>query len=113
MGRSPIGKGSDGAEFDGLGQAGHRISGGEKLMCDVAVKSGIGDGFSNRWVVNFLGLVDLVAARIASGVVMAEILVVVLDGANDVSFHDLHVVDVVEQFEMVACDLFAQFDAPG
>ena len=53
------------------------------------------------------------AARIASGVVMAEILVVVLDGANDVSFHDLHVVDVVEQFEMVASDLFAQFDAPG
>ena len=44
---------------------------------------------------------------------MAEILVVVLDRANDISFHDLHVVDVVEQFEMVACDLFAQFDAPG
>jgi hypothetical protein len=35
-----------------------------------------------------------------SRMVMSKELVIVLDGANDIAFIDLHVINVVEQFEI-------------
>ena len=45
--------------------------------------------------------------------VMREVVVVLPDGADDVALHDLHVVDVVEEFEVVRAHAIAEFDAPG
>ena len=44
--------------------------------------------------------------------VMAKILVVLFDGGNNVTFHDLHVVDVVEQFQVGVSHFFKQLHAP-
>ena len=37
---------------------------------------------------------------------------IVTDGANDVALHDLHVINVVEEFESITADRLAEFDAP-
>ena len=52
------------------------------------------------------------ATRITAGVIMPKVLVILLYRSNDVPFHDLHMVDVVEQFKIIAGDFFAEFDAP-
>ena len=38
------------------------------------------------------------APRVPGGVEMPDILNVLADGADDIAFHDLHVVDVIKQF---------------
>ena len=45
--------------------------------------------------------------------VMTEVLMVLLNGTDDVPLHDLHMVDVVKKFEMVGTNFFAQLDAPS
>jgi hypothetical protein len=39
--------------------------------------------------------------------------VVLTDRGDQFAFHDLHVVDVEEQFEVLGTDPFAEFDTPG
>ena len=104
---NPTGKRSDRAELDGLSQALHGIPGREKLMGDETVETGLSDRLGNGWIIDLLGMVDFVSTGVTSGVVVSEVLMVVLDRADDIPFHDLHVVDVVEEFEMIASDLFA------
>lgn len=58
-------------------------------------------------------MVDLVATRVASGVIVADVLVKLADGADDVAFHDLHVVDVVKELEMWVCEPFTQGGSPS
>ncbi len=76
-------------------------------MGDETVETGLSDRLGNGWIIDLLGMVDFVSTGVASGVVVSEVLMVVLDRADDISLHDLHVVDVIEQFEMIASDLFA------
>ena len=71
----------------------------DELLGNVALKPSFNDGLANGRVIEFLSVVDLVSARIAAGMIVAEILVALLDGSNDVAFHDLHVINIVEQFE--------------
>ena len=82
-------------------------------MGDEAGEAGVDDGLDDGWVVQFLSVVDLVAAGDAGGVVVGNELVVVTDGGDDVSFHDLHVVDVVEEFEARRVEFLADGAAEG
>ena len=82
-------------------------------MGEESLVARVGDGFGDRGIEEFLGVVEFVASWVASGVVVAEVLMIVFDGADDVAFHDLHVVDVVEQFEVIAADLFDQLNPPA
>ena len=56
---------------------------------------------------------EFVPPRITGGVVVADVGGVVLQRADDVPFHDLHVVDIVEEFEAFGADLLAEFHAPS
>src|SRR5882724_4415031 len=60
-------------------------------------EAGIGDGRCDGAPVELLRAVQLVAAGHAPGVEVGNPLLVVADGTDDVPFHDLHVVDVVQQ----------------
>ena len=51
-------------------------------------------------------------ARHAAGVIVRDELPVVADRADHVAFHDLHVVNVVEQFESFGADPLDQLDSP-
>ena len=44
---------------------------------------------------------------------MRDVLDIVPDGADHVALHDLHMVDVVEQFEPIRTDAFAKLDTPS
>ena len=48
----------------------------------------------------------------AAGVVVGDVGMELLNRRDHVSFHDLHVVDVVEQLEVLRADPLAQFDTP-
>src|SRR4051812_18862823 len=89
------------AELDRLVQAGQGVADRDELVGHEALEADAGDGPGDGLVVQLLGLVELVAARVAAGVVVAEGVVVLLDRADHVAFHDLHVVDVIEQLEVV------------
>jgi len=80
-------------------------------MGDVAGVTGFEDCLHNRRVIEFLGIVDFVSAGDSRGVIMGDVLFVGLEGLNDIAFHNLGVVDVVEDFEAVGADLFADLDA--
>jgi hypothetical protein len=86
---------------------------GDEFMRNIALKSGSHDGFHDWWVIDFLVLIQIVSSWISSGMVMAEVLVAVSNGANDIPLVDLHVVDIEKEFEVVASDTLTQFDAPG
>ena len=44
--------------------------------------------------------------------VVGEILVVSFDGRDDIAFHDLHVVDIVEKLKIWAAYFLGECDAP-
>jgi hypothetical protein len=75
-------------------------------------ESGFDNRFHHRRVIQLLCVVNLMTARNTASVVVGNILMAVADGANDVAFHDLHVVDVVKQFEVFGADAFDQLDSP-
>jgi len=73
---------------------------GDEFLAEVAGVTGFLDGFDDRGVVQLLRLVDLGAAGDAASVVVGEEFVIAADGGDDITLHDLHVVDVVEQLEV-------------
>ena len=68
-------------------------------MGDEAAKVGGDDAAHHAVPLDFLSGVKFVAARNAAGVEVADPIDVFLNGADEVAFHDLHVVDVVEELD--------------
>src|SRR6476646_7354113 len=66
---------------------------------DEAGEAESGNRLHDEAIVQLVRVVDLVASRIAAGVKMADPLEVILDVADDVTVHDLGVVDVVENLD--------------
>ena len=94
-------------------QAGQRVAHRDELVGDVPLEPDVGDGAGDPPVVQLLRVVELVPPGVAAGVVVAVVLAVGLDRPDHVPFHDLHVVDVVEQLEVARADPLDQLDAPG
>ena len=82
-------------------------------MREVSIEAGLGNRFRNGGIIQLLGPIDLMSPWISTRVVMSKVLMVGLNRADDVPFHDLHVIDVVKQFEMIACDFFAKLNSPA
>ena len=66
-------------------------------MTDIADITGICDCCEDGRIVDFLVYVQFIAAGIARSMIVAEPLMIVLYGPYKVTFHDLHVIDIVEQ----------------
>ena len=78
-----------------------------------SIKTRIRNRLGNRWVIQFLLVIQFMSTRVSTGMVVAEVFVIVLNGTDDVSLHDLHVIDVVQQLEVVRTHLFAEFNTPS
>src|SRR4051794_3754187 len=85
------------AKNDGFAERCHRISGGDELVGKIPGVCRIEYALHYGRPLQLLRRIELVAPRHAARVVMREPLFVLLDGADDVTFHDLHVVDVVQK----------------
>src|SRR6266516_287935 len=83
------------ADLDRLSKRRPRIFRRNELLSDVSGKPGRRDGEHHRSIIELLGIVDLVPARHSARMKVADVLDVVAHRANYITFHDLHVVDVV------------------
>src|SRR5262245_18814579 len=81
----------------GLSKALPGIAGGNKLMRDPSFEPGIGDRLGNSLVVELLAGIQFVPARIPRRVVVGNPLTMISNGPDHIPFHDLHVIDVVQQ----------------
>src|SRR6202158_5472078 len=91
--------GLDVAKVGGLAEGGELIARGDEFVSDVAAEVCSGDAAHDAVPLNFLGAVEFVAAGNATGVEVGDPIDVFLDGADQVTFHDLHVINVVEQLD--------------
>src|SRR5438067_2300588 len=85
------------ADLHGLPERGQRILRRRELVRHKAGKAGIGDRPGDRVPVQLLRVIELVPTRHAPSVEMANVIRMLSNGANHVPFHDLHVIDVVQQ----------------
>src|SRR5579883_269485 len=67
-------------------------------MCHISTEIGSHNGLHHCWVLDFLGCIDLMPPWNAASVEVTNHIFVLTDGGNQVTFHDLHVVNIVEQF---------------
>src|SRR5208282_135728 len=49
-------------------------------------------------IIEFLSLVQIVSSRIAGGVIKSDEVVTRANGADDVTLHNLHMIDIIEKF---------------
>ena len=75
----------------------YRISHGNKFVSYVSIVAGIPDCGDDCRVVDFLSFVKIISTGIARRVIVGKVFMVVLDGADQIAFHDLHVIDIVKQ----------------
>lgn len=99
-------------DADGLFQRREWFAFGDEFLCDISLEAGGDDGLHDAWVIQFLRLINFGATGNAACVVVIEVLMILPDRIADVAIHDLHVEDVVEQFEPFRADAFDQFNAP-
>src|ERR1019366_2847297 len=104
-----------GEDFDCLLEAGRRVAslGGGVFVAHVPGEIHVGNGLGDEPVVQFLGLVDFLAPRIAAGVEVPDPLYVVADVAHDIAIHDLGVIDIVENLDARRIDALHDVHAPG
>src|SRR5690348_11968685 len=89
--------GSYGAGLDGFSQRGEGIAGRHELVRHEAGESRVGDGGGDRAPIELLRTVELMAAGHPTRVEMPDECRVVADRPDDVAFHNLHVIDVVQE----------------
>src|SRR6187397_3120705 len=68
-----------------------------KLMRHIAGEPRVGNRGAYGAIVQLLAVVNFVPARHATRMEVGDVRQVVANRADDISFHDLHVVDVVQQ----------------
>src|ERR1035437_6072394 len=85
---------------------------GHEFLGDIPFEAGVKNGLHNPRVVQLLGVVNLAAPGHAAGVVVVEETVVFANGVADIPVHDLHVKNVIKDFEPFGADSLDKFDAP-
>ncbi|MEM7573240.1 MAG: hypothetical protein AAF433_10080 [Bacteroidota bacterium] len=65
-------------------------------MDDIAFKFCFANCFDDGETVELQAVVNLFTSRLPAGMVMANIILVLPDGGDDVPLHNLHVVDIVK-----------------
>src|SRR5262245_47747316 len=82
-------------------------------MSDEAREAEVGNRVCNETVVEFLRVVDLLAARDASDMDVTDAIEIIPQVAGDISVHDLNVVDVKENLNARRINLLAHIKPPG
>ena len=100
------------AKVGGFLQRSQRIARGNKFVRDVAFVACFGDAAHHAVPLYFLRAVQFVPAGHAAGVEVAHPLNIFLNGGDQIAFHDLHVINVVEQFDARRIDCLHHFQAP-
>ena len=81
-------------------------------MTNVSVVARIPDGCHNRGIVDFLVFIKIIPSWIASSVIMGNVLAVFANGADQIPFHNLHVIYIVQQLDPRRFDTLNHFYPP-
>ena len=85
---------------------------GNELVAHEAGVTGSGEGAGNGGIIELLVRPQFVSSGDTGGMEVSEAIDIFADGGDDISLHDLHVVDVVEELEARMADLLAEGDPP-
>src|ERR1700721_1340860 len=88
-------------------------AGGYELVRDVALVVKIRDGGGDGVIVQFLAVIDFMPSGDAAGVKMSDPIDVVADRTDDIALHDLHMINVVQQFHARRIDAAHHRNAKG
>src|ERR1700679_2746377 len=88
-------------------------AGGYELVRDVALVVKIRDGGGDGVIVQFLAVVDLMPSGDTAGMKMSDPVDVVADRSDDIALHDLHMINVVQQFQPRRIDATHHRNAKG
>lgn len=92
---------SDVADFGSVPQGLYGVlPGGNEFLSHKPRIACIDDRLHDRWIVDLLQVIEFPATGISGCVVVADQVMVLLNAANDITVHDLHMVDVEEQPEV-------------
>lgn len=78
----------------------------DEFVGDVACIPGLEDCPHDRRIMNFLVLVQLDPPGVAGRMIVGDEVLILPNTANDVPVHNLHVIDVEEQFHAGRVDSF-------
>src|SRR5438876_170926 len=87
----------DRADLKSLSETSFWIGCRDELLPDIALIPGCRNRPYDWFVLQFLCLVKFMTTGIARGVIVAQIGMILVDGSYDITLHNLHVVDIVEQ----------------
>jgi hypothetical protein len=79
---------------------------------NIPIETRVGNGSHNTVPLNFLLVVEFVTAGHTAGMKMGDPLEVPPDGIDEIPFHQLHMVDVVEEFHVGRIDLLHHPHSP-
>ena len=77
----------------------YRIAPRNKFMRDITGIIRLSNGIEDRRIIKLLGLVQIVPFRVASGVIKSDQVVTSANGTDDVTLHNLHMVDIIQEFD--------------
>ena len=98
------------ANFYRLAQRRHWIAHRHEFLAHKTLVTGFQDGAHHRGVIDFLRLVNFIAARISRRVIMRDVRMILPDARDQVAVHDLDVIEVEENLDALGADLAADFD---
>ena len=102
------------ADLDALPERGDGIGPfRDEFLRHKTLEPSLDNSFHHGRVIDLLRLIDFAPAGHPARMVVGNVLMVLADDGDQVPFHNLHMVDVVEQFEVLGTDLFAELDTPG
>src|SRR5260370_34302718 len=88
---------SDIAQIESLFQGRDGIAQREKLLAEIASVPGFQKSAHNGRIIDFLGFVNLMTSGIARSMIVCEIRMILTNRADKITFHNLHMIDVIEQ----------------
>src|SRR5690606_25759996 len=89
---------SDITNLHTLFQRSQRVTLGNKLLPHKTGKTSFVNSLHDSRVIQLLCFVNFVSAWYTSRMIMTYILVIFSDSSDDISFHNLHVVNIIKQF---------------
>ena len=94
------------AQFHGmLERRGRVFPGGNEFLRHIALESCFQDHLHDMRILNLLSVIQFRSARTTGCVIVSDELLVLANSADDVAVHDLHVVDIEEQFQVWRANL--------
>src|SRR5690606_32218090 len=88
------------------------VIGRHKFLCYISLKPCVQDSPYNSWIIKFLCLIDFISSGNTTGMIMADMFMVFFNGGNYITFHNLHMIDIIQKFKVRRAKFFGKCHSP-